>query len=65
MAADALPRVVGSRIGSKLVGNHHALYVDETLNHSDSLPWVLIWNWEEEAKATGSLNRPSDRDIHL
>jgi hypothetical protein len=68
IAAAALSGGVGGLIGSvlaKLVGDHHAQFLQEQLDHGGLLLWVRVWNPEEETRAIEILKKHSGSDVHL
>lgn len=68
IVATALSGGVGGLIGSvlaKLVGDHHAQFLQEQLDHGGLLLWVRVWNPDEEARAIGILKKHSGRDVHV
>lgn len=68
IAATAISGGVGGLIGSvlaKLVGNHHAMYLQDQLDHGGLLLWVRVWNPEEETRAIEILKTHSGRDVHI
>ena len=58
IAATALAGGAGGLIGSilaKWVGDHHAGYLQEQMNHGGLLLWVRTWAAEDEKRAVGIL----------
>lgn len=58
----------GALIGSvlaQLVGDHHADYLREQLDHGGLLLWVRTRDKAHEAKATQILSKYSAKDVHL
>ena len=58
----------GALIGSvlaKLVGDHHARYLQEQLDHGGLLLWVTTSNEEHEKRATQILKKHSGLDVHV
>ncbi len=56
--------VIGSVL-AKLVGDHHARYLQEQLDHGGLLLWVRTWDEEDEKRALGILKKRSGRDVHV
>ena len=50
---------------ARLVGESHAEYLQEQLDHGGLLLWVRTWNTEDEASAVEILTRHSGRDVHV
>jgi hypothetical protein len=68
IAAAALAGGVGGLLGSllaKWVGDHHAHYLQEQLDHGGLLLWVRTWNSDKEKRASEILSRHSGRDVHV
>jgi hypothetical protein len=68
IAATALAGGVGSLIGAMLakwVGDHHAQYLQEQLDHGGLLLWVRTWDAEDEKRAVEILSKHSGRDVHI
>ena len=68
IAAAALAGGVGGLLGSllaKFVGDHHAHYLQEQLDHGGLLLWVRTWNREDEKRATEILSRHAGYDVHI
>jgi hypothetical protein len=64
----ALGGGAGALIGSvlaKLVGDHHARYLQEQLDHGGLLLWVRTWDKEGERRAVSILKKHSGRDVHV
>lgn len=58
----------GALIGSvlaKLVGDRHANYLREQLDHGGLLLWVRTWDEEHEKRAVDILKRHSGADVHV
>lgn len=49
---------------ARLIGEHHAKYLEEQLRHGGLLLWVRTWDPEREGKAKEILARRSGRDVH-
>jgi hypothetical protein len=67
IASVALTGGVGGLIGSvlaKWVGDHHAHYLQEQMDHGGLLLWVRIWNAEDEMRALRILKKHSGGDVH-
>jgi len=67
-AAAAAGAGVGGLIGSvlaKWIGNHHAHYLQEQLDHGGLLLWVRTWDAEDEKRAVDILAKHSGRDVHI
>jgi hypothetical protein len=68
IAAAALAGGVGGLFGSllaKWVGDHHAQYLQEQLDHGGLLLWVRTRTAEHEQRATRILSGHSGRDVHV
>jgi len=68
IAAGALAGGAGGFIGSilaKWVGDHHAHYLQEQMDHGGLLLWVRTWDAEDERRAAEILRKHSGRDVHL
>ena len=68
IAAAALAGGAGGLIGSilaKWVGDHHAHYLQEQMDHGGLLLWVRIWDAEDEKRAVEILGKHSERDAHV
>ena len=68
IAAVALGWGAGGLIGSILalwIGDHHAHYLQEQMEHGGLLLWVRTWNAEEEKRAVKILRKHSGSDVHL
>ena len=62
IAAAGLAGGTGGLIGSvlaKWVGDHHAHYLREQIEHGGQLLWVRTWNTEDEERAVEILKRHS------
>ena len=68
IAATALAGGAGGLIGSilaKWVGDHHAGYLQEQMNHGGLLLWVRTWAAEDEKRAVGILKKHSANGAHV
>jgi hypothetical protein len=68
IAAVALASGVGGLIGTilaKIVGDHHARYLQDQMEHGGLLLWVRTWNAERERRAIEILQRNSGSDVHV
>jgi hypothetical protein len=68
IAAAALAGGVGGLLGSLLarwVGDHHAHYLQEQLDHGGLLLWVRTWNPDKEKRALKILSGHSGREVHV
>jgi hypothetical protein len=68
IAATALAGGAGGLIGSilaKWVGNHHARYLQDQMNHGGLLLWVRTWTAEDEKRAVGILRKHSASGAHV
>ena len=68
IAAAALAGGVGGLFGSllaKSVGDHHAQYLQEQLDHGGLLLWVRTRTAEHEQRASSILSEHSGRDVHV
>lgn len=67
IAGVAMVGGAGGLIGAvlaKLVGEHHAQYLQEQLDHGGLLLWVRTRDKEHEQRATEILSRHSAHDVH-
>jgi hypothetical protein len=61
-------RWTGGLIGSvlaKWVGDHHAHYLQEQINHGGQLLWVRTRNTEDEKRALEILKKHSASEVHV
>jgi hypothetical protein len=68
IAAMALAGGVGGLIGTivaKWIGDHHAQYLQQQIEHGGLLLWVRTWDLEEEKRAVEILRKHSGTDVHL
>jgi hypothetical protein len=68
IAAIAPASGVGGLIGSilaKFVGDHHACYLQDQIDHDGLLLWVRTWSAERERRAIEILRRHSGSDVHV
>lgn len=68
IAAAAAAGGAGGFVGSilaKWVGDQHARYLQEQLDHGGLLLWARTWNHEDERRAVEILTRHSGRDVHV
>lgn len=68
IAGAAMAGSAGGLIGAvlaKLVGDHHANYLQEQLNHGGFLLWVRTRDSEHEQRATTILSKHSAHDVHV
>jgi hypothetical protein len=68
IAAAGMAGGTGGLIGSvlaKWVGDHHAHYLREQIEHGGQLLWVRTWNTEDEERAVEILKRHSASEIHV
>lgn len=68
IAGAALAGGTGGLIGSvlaKLVGDHHALHLQEQLDHGGLLLWVRTRDPEHEKRAAAILKKHTGRDVHV
>ncbi|WP_417616568.1 hypothetical protein [Parasphingorhabdus sp.] len=66
--AAALAGGAGGAIGAvlaKVVGQHHADYIADQLNHGGLLLWVRTWNKGDEQRAVQILSAHSGTDVHV
>lgn len=64
----ALAGGAGGLIGgilAKLVGDQHALHLQEQLEHGGLLLWVRTWDAADEQRAVQILKKHSGRDVHV
>jgi hypothetical protein len=67
-AAGAVGAGAGGLIGSvlaKWIGDHHAQYLQEQLDHGGLLLWARTWDAEDEKRAVEILSKHSGRDVHV
>jgi len=67
IAAAAMAGGAGGLIGSvlaKMVGDHHAHYLQEQLDHGGLLLWVRTGDQEHELRARNILSKHSAHDVH-
>jgi len=50
---------------AKLVGEAHANYLQEELEHGGLLLWVRTWDAEREKRAVDILSKHSGKDVHV
>lgn len=68
IAAMALAVGAGGLIGTilaKWIGDNHAQYLQEQLDHGGLLLWVRTWDSDKEKNALEILQKHSGRDVHL
>jgi hypothetical protein len=68
IAAMALAGGAGGLIGTLLarwIGDHHAHYLQEQMDHGGLLLWVRTRDAEKEKRATEILSKHSGRHVHL
>jgi hypothetical protein len=68
IAAMALAGGAGGLIGTSLarwIGDHHAHYLQEQIDHGGLLLWVRTRDVEKEKRATETLSKHSARHVHL
>ena len=68
IAAAVLAGGAGGLIGSilaKWVGDHHAQYLQEQMDHGGLLLWVRVWDAEDERRAVEILRKHSGGDVHV
>jgi hypothetical protein len=68
IAAVALGGGAGGLIGSilaKWIGDHHAHYLQEQMDHGGLLLWVRTRDVDAERRAVEILKKHSGRDVHL
>lgn len=67
-SAAAAGGTIGGGIGAvlaTLIGNRHADYINEQLEHGGLLLWVRVWDADDEQRAIEILGRHSGRDVHV
>jgi outer membrane lipoprotein SlyB len=64
VAAGGAGGLVGTWL-AKLVGDSHAEYLQQQLDHGGLLLWVRTWNAADEASAVRIMSRHSGRDVHV
>lgn len=68
MTGGALGGGAGAVIGlvlAKLVGEHHARYLQQQIEHGGLLLWVRTWDAEDERRAVEILKKHSGKDVHV
>ena len=50
---------------ARIIGNEHAEYIADQLEHGGLALWVRTWNEGDEARATKILKAHSGKDVHL
>lgn len=68
IAAIALAGGVGGLVGAilaKFVGDYHARYLQDQIDHGGLLLWVRTWNVERERRAIEILQRHSGSGVHV
>ena len=68
IAAAAMAGGVGALIGTMLakwIGDHHANYLQEQVDHGGLLLWVRTWGVEDERRALQILRSHSGGDVHV
>ena len=68
IAAMVVAGGAGGLIGTilaKWIGDHHAHYLQEQMDHGGLLLWVRTWDAEDERRALTILRKHSGRDVHL
>jgi hypothetical protein len=56
--------VIGGALAS-MVGDHHAQYLQEQLDHGGMLLWVRTWNADDERRASDILSKHAAHDVHV
>jgi hypothetical protein len=64
VAAGGAGGLIGS-ILAKWVGDHHAHYLQEQMEHGGLLLWVRTWDSEDERRAVEIIRKHSERDAHV
>jgi hypothetical protein len=68
IGATMLAGGTGAFIGSilaRLVGDHHARYLKQQMDHGGLLLWVRTWDAEDEKRAAGILRKHSGAAVHV
>jgi hypothetical protein len=68
IASVAMTGGVDALIGTilaKWIGDHHANYLQEQMDHGGLLLWVRTWGVEDERRAVQILRSHSGRDVHV
>jgi len=68
LAGAAAAGGAGGLIGgilAKLVGDHHAHYLQRQLEQGGLLLWVRTWDASDEQRAVAILKKQSGRDVHV
>ncbi|WP_338468054.1 hypothetical protein RXV95_05720 [Novosphingobium sp. ZN18A2] len=50
---------------ARLVGDHHAQYLQEQMRHGGLLLWVRTWDKADEERAVAILTRHTGHDVHI
>jgi len=50
---------------ARMIGDRHAKYVQEQLDHGGLLLWVRVWDAAHEKRAVDILKKHSGRDVHV
>jgi hypothetical protein len=64
VAAGGAGGLIGS-ILAKWVGDRHAQYLQEQMDHGGLLLWVRTWDSEDERRAVEIIKKHSERDAHV
>ena len=67
LAAAVLAGGAGGLVGTvfaRWVGNHHAEYLGEQIDHGGLLLWVRAWNRQDEVRATDILLKHAAGRVH-
>jgi hypothetical protein len=68
IAAAALAGGAGGLIGSilaKWIGDRHAQYLQQQLDHGGLVLWVRTWNFDREKRAVEIMTKHSGRDVRV
>lgn len=50
---------------AKVIGDDHARYLQQELDHGGLLLWVRTWDTEHEKRAVDILSKHSGKDVHV
>lgn len=64
VAAGGAGGLIGTAL-AKLVGDHHARYLQQQLEHGGLLLWVRTWDARDEDQAVTILKKHSGHDVHV
>ena len=68
LAGTVVAGATGGLLGSalaKLIGDHHAHYLQEQMDHGGLLLWVRTWGAPDEKRAVDIMKQHSGQDVHV